>query len=629
MKKFIINAFIIVAIAVMTACSSYSNRGTVEKPFIGSANQTNMSFEKIELTDSSTVVYGVIHYRPGWWVRLSSGSFITADGVTYPMQSLEGIDADEKVTLPESGEIHFTMTYPPIPANVKSIDFSEGTDDGWQIWDIDLTGKADHTINLDKVPSRLLKDTSRPLPETMIAYGDSATVNVHLLGYRPEMGNRLRWAMNTLHGQTGVDTPVQVDNDGNATLELSITTPVQFFLIDLDNLPSLGSSAIVAPGETMNLYVDTHRMGIWNMNTRDGEDQYQTPDGYYPEYADGIYPNIKQNVGQDFVMQFYTGEFGDYHMNGDEYTAYIIDTYKSLNDSIDASEKHTEMGRKYNKATLMADLVFAASNARQMMFRNYYLANNVPFGSPIPMDSIRMELTPDNIKAIAEHIDFNNNDILLSDNIIGGIDVSMWEKAGVDPGVLKAVQLYKNTYDSADNGNLEDKSDIEKLRTLSAPLADEVEAHGAAMKARVEALDADLVTPTPNVAPDKVFDAIIAPHKGKVVMVDLWNTWCGPCRSALAANEPEKSGDLSSDDIVWVYIANQTSPQLKYMTAIKDIKGIHYKVDQDQWKAITDRFDVDGIPFYILVDREGKAVGRPDLRDHSLFKKTILEEVAK
>ncbi len=628
MKKFIYTAFIIMTI-VMTACSSFSNRGTVEKPFIGSANQSNMSFEKIELTDSSTVVYGVIHYRPGWWVRLSSQSLLTADGVTYPVQSVEGIETDEKVTLPESGLINFTMTFPPIPSNVKSIDFSEGTDDGWQIWDIDLTGKADNSVNLSKVPSRLLKDTTRPLPETVLAYGDSATVNVHLLGYRPEMGNRMRWGINTLHGQVGVDTPVQVDSDGNATLKLSISSPSQFFVIDLDNLAALRGRAIVAPGETLDLYVDTHSSGISNMNVRDGEQEYDLPDGYYTSYADGIYPNINQNLGNGLcVMQFYNGEFGDYHMNGDEYTAYIIDTYKSLNDSIDAVEGTTEAGRKYNKATLVGDLIFAATNPQHMMIRNYYYTHsNVPFGSPIPADSIRLELTPDNIKTIAEHIDFNNPDILLSDNITA--NVSMWENAGVDPGLLKALELYKKTYASADNGELSDKSDIEKLRSLSAPLADEVEAHGAAMKARAEAMDANLITPTPDVAPDKVFDAIIAPHKGKVVMVDLWNTWCGPCRAALAANEPEKSGDLSSDDIVWIYIANQTSPQIKYMTAIKDIKGIHYKVDQEQWEAITNRFDVDGIPFYILVDREGKATGRPDLRDHSKFKKTLLDEVAK
>lgn len=49
----------------------------------------------------------------------------------------------------------------------------------------------------------------------------------------------------------------------------------------------------------------------------------------------------------------------------------------------------------------------------------------------------------------------------------------------------------------------------------------------------------------------------------------------------------------------------------------------------EQISAIRSRFGVDGIPYYILVGRDGKAQGRPDLRDHDRYKKAILDAVAK
>ena len=116
-----------------------------------------------------------------------------------------------------------------------------------------------------------------------------------------------------------------------------------------------------------------------------------------------------------------------------------------------------------------------------------------------------------------------------------------------------------------------------------------------------------VVNETPDTKGDKLFDAIMQKYKGKVVFVDFWATWCSPCRSGIERMKPLKE-ELKDSDIAFVYITNPTSPSDTWNMMIPDIKGEHYRVAQDEWNYFASKFNISGIPHYLLVDRDGTVV---------------------
>jgi tRNA(Ile)-lysidine synthetase-like protein len=86
----------------------------------------------------------------------------------------------------------------------------------------------------------------------------------------------------------------------------------------------------------------------------------------------------------------------------------------------------------------------------------------------------------------------------------------------------------------------------------------------------------------------------------------------------------------SGDDIVWVYIANETSPIQTYSEMIPNIKGIHYRVNSEQWSYLTQKmFDIDGIPSYVVVDKDGKYSQRDDFINHVMMVETLEKMINK
>ncbi len=118
--------------------------------------------------------------------------------------------------------------------------------------------------------------------------------------------------------------------------------------------------------------------------------------------------------------------------------------------------------------------------------------------------------------------------------------------------------------------------------------------------------------------------------KGKKVYVDVWATWCSPCKDEFK-HKSELKKLLAEKDIQLLYISidkEERDTQWKNMIKYYNLEGYHIRASKGLDEDLRKLFDRNGnimIPWYILIDENGNIIKKRASRPSELSK--LREEI--
>ena len=219
------------------------------------------------------------------------------------------------------------------------------------------------------------------------------------------------------------------------------------------------------------------------------------------------------------------------------------------------------------------------------------------------MDSKRM----DSLSAIFEtpyNSIINQSNILMVDKITKNTNMysSIMAIQALDP------DKYSDLYKSLDAG-LSKKFPNDKNVIMFHEVVERM------LSTNVGQFAPEISLPTPNGK-----EIALSSLKGKLVLIDFWASWCGPCRKEMP--NVIKIYSKFKNKGFEIYGVSLDQDKEKWMEAItKD--GINWPQVSDlkYWDNVAARiYNVQGIPYTVLIDKDGKIIAK-NLRGQELEKK--------
>ena len=105
---------------------------------------------------------------------------------------------------------------------------------------------------------------------------------------------------------------------------------------------------------------------------------------------------------------------------------------------------------------------------------------------------------------------------------------------------------------------------------------------------------------------DKIFEKLIGKYSSKVVYIDFWATWCGPCRQEIPYSKV-LSAHFAEQEVIFLNLCCQSDKKNWELLIKSDqMTGDHYLLSSDEYNILSKLFNIQGVPTYALIDKEGK-----------------------
>lgn len=94
---------------------------------------------------------------------------------------------------------------------------------------------------------------------------------------------------------------------------------------------------------------------------------------------------------------------------------------------------------------------------------------------------------------------------------------------------------------------------------------------------------------------------------GKPVLVDMWNSWCGPCRMSQKLTESVIT-DPKNSEILFMTLCDESTTKDEWLNMTPKMPGYHVRINSASAEELAKRYSVSGIPTFLYFDRDHNLV---------------------